>query len=69
MFCVIQSVSSSNVESDDLNDPNHPIDPNDPNDPIDPNDPNDWMTESFADDSPYGIFSLSYLQQFIINNQ
>ena len=49
MLCVSQSVSqlvSSNVESDDLNDP---IDPNGLNDLNDPNDPNDWMTESFAD--------------------
>ena len=28
------------------------------NDPNDLNDLNDWMTESFADDWPYGIFTL-----------
>ena len=34
-------------------------DPNEPNDPNDPNDPDDLMTESFADDWPYGIFSIN----------
>ena len=42
-----------------MNDPNDSNElnyPNDPNDPNDQNDPNDWMTESFSDDLPYGIF-------------
>ena len=37
----------------DLNDPN---DQNDLINPNVPNDQNDWMTESFADNSPYEIF-------------
>ena len=55
-------------DPNDLNAKNYPNDPNDPNDLNDPNDPNDlinpnvpndqndWMTESFADNSPYEIF-------------
>ena len=49
-------------DQNDINDPNDPNDLNDPNDPNDlinpnvPNDQNDWMTESFADNSPYEIF-------------
>ena len=39
-----------------MKDPNDPNDPNDLNDLNDLNNPNDWMTGSFADVGPYGIF-------------
>ena len=48
----------------DLNDPSDPNDLNDQNDLNDLNDlhylndPSDWMTGSFADDWPYGIFII-----------
>ena len=31
----------------------------------DPNDMNDWMTESFADDWPYGIYFITYIQHIM----
>ena len=72
MLSVSQLVSS-NIESDDRNDPDNTNNPNnlndwndlndqnylnDLNDLIDPKDLDDWMTESFADDWPYGIYVL-----------
>ena len=51
------------------NDPNYPNDhdPNDPSDLNDTNDLNDWMTESFADGWPYGIF-LSLFTTYLEKN-
>ena len=46
------------IERNDWSDQNDPKDPNDPNDLNELNDLDHLMTESFADNWPYGIFKF-----------